>query len=169
MNDVIQIIGRGKTKKYAVYEPTKDVWAFNDNAMNVPINRLTGVFEMHPDWQTRYEGVTGCEHYVPFLKQQHAFPIWMKERTPLVPSSRSYPMGAIPRAFFTGTIAYALALAIHMEYSIIEMYGIEADHGSEYASTRDALFYWMGRAEGRGIRVKLHESNKLFDAPLYPP
>lgn len=169
MNDIVQIIGRGKTRKYVQYSPSKDVWAFNDNAMTIPINRLSAVFEMHDDWSTRYEGITGCETYVPFLRQQHAFPIWMHTPSTEIPSSRRYPLIAMPRQFFQGTPAYAIALAIYLGYRQIELFGIEADRGTEYEASRDSLFYWMGRAEGAGILLLLHQENKLFDAPLYPP
>ena len=168
VNYTVQIIGRGKTKKYVQYSHDKDVWAFNDNALNIPAQYLTGVFEMHPDYETRYEGIVGCEDYLPFLRRYHPFPIWMHSSTMDVPSSRRYPLESMYPIFFTGSASYALALAIYMGYERIEMYGIEAEKGTEYEKSRDALFFWMGRAEGAGIHLILHHENKLFSAPLYP-
>jgi len=166
MTKTVAIIGRGKTRKYLEHRAGVDYWAFNDNAMTVPY--LTGMFEMHCDWETteRYN-VIGCEGYRDWLKEPHPFPIWMHETSPLIPASFRYPLEAMPRMFFTSTTPYALALAIYLGYRRIEMYGIEADKGYEYDFAREAIFYWMGRAEGAGTEIILHAENKLFDAPLY--
>jgi hypothetical protein len=168
MNPLV-IVGRGKTRKYVEYQAGRDYWAFNDNSLTIPIDRLTGVFELHPDWATRYNGIVGCEGYTEFLMQPHPFPIWTLGREESIPSSRRYPLEVMPRAFFTGTPPYALALSLHFGYRSIELFGIEADKGSEYDQQRDSLFYWMGRAEGSGCEIILHPDNKLFAAELYPP
>ena len=168
MNETVAIIGRGKTRKHVEYNHKVDYWAFNDNAMTIPGQYLSGAFEMHMDWETtdRYN-VIGCENYRDWLRDHHHFPIWMHYADVQVKASRQYPLDAMPRKFFTSTAPYALALAIHMGYKRIEMYGIEADKGYEYEFSREAIFYWMGRAEGAGIPIILHADNKLFDAPLY--
>lgn len=164
--ETVAIIGRGRTRRYIQYVEGVDYWAFNDNARTIPEQYLSGMFEMHPDWQTRYNGIIGCEGYSEWLMQPHTFPIWMHDADPLIPASRKYPMGE--DTFFTSTTPYALALAISSGYKIIQMWGIEADPGGEYAQARDAIFYWMGKARGAGIRIDLHPENQLFKAKLYP-
>ena len=161
MTNTVAIIGRGKTRKHLVYRDGVDYWAFNDNAMTVPADRLTAMFEMHMDWETtdRYN-VIGCEGYRDWLRQEHPFTIWM--HTPEVPSAKAYPLEALHRKFATSTTPYALALAIYLGYKKIEMWGIEADRGYEYDFAREAIFYWMGRAEGAGCEIVLHPENKLF-------
>ena len=164
----VAIIGRGKTRKYFQYRAGLHVWAFNDNAMTIPPEQLSGVFEVHPDWDTRYNGIIGCEGYVEWLQQGHAFPIYMLVRDNRIPNSIRYPYPIQAGELFTSTTPYAIALAIHLGYRTIELYGIEADPGVEYAGSRDAIYYWLGRAIGAGLEIKVHEECELLKAPLYP-
>ena len=168
MDNTVAIIGRGKTRKYFQYRAGLHVWAFNDNAMTIPPWQLSGVFEVHPDWDTRYNGIIGCEGYVEWLKQEHTFPVWTLAGDDRIPNSVPYPYPIQAGELFTSTTPYAIALAIHLGYRTIELYGIEADPGVEYAGSRDAIYYWLGRARGADIEIKVHEECELFKAPLYP-
>lgn len=167
MKPAVVIVGRGKTKKHIDWtRDDADYWAFNDHAMTLP--RLDAMFEMHMDWQTteRYN-VIGAEGYRDWLCQPHPFPVWMHKEEAAVPASRRYPLELAGRVFFTSTTPYAIALAIELGYERIELNGIEADKGTEYESARDAIFFWLGRAEGAGRQIILHPENQLFSAPLY--
>lgn len=75
------------------------------------------------------------------------------------------------RRYFTSTFAYQVALAILLGYEEIGLYGVELGHGTprERVVEKAGLEYWLGIAEGRGIRVTLpsQATGLLYHPPLY--
>ena len=69
----------------------------------------------------------------------------------------SYPLDDVVKKFkseyFTSSIAYMLALAIMKKPKEISLWGIDLEHGTEYAHQRPCILYWIGQAEARGIKV----------------
>ena len=55
--------------------------------------------------------------------------------------------------FFTDTVCYMLAYAIHEGYEKIHMYGIDMATQMEYMIERGGVEFWVGMAMGRGIEV----------------
>jgi hypothetical protein len=94
----------------------------------------------------------------------------MQDKFDDVPSSERFPLdeikAAYPRAYFTSSVSYALALAVYLNYEKIEVYGVEMETQTEYGHQRNAVAYWIGFAEGKGITVEMH-SKGFFEAPLY--
>jgi hypothetical protein len=176
MNKTVALIGRGKTKQFAPWNnPLVDIWAYNDNAMNLP--RVDAAFEMHTDALVtdRYTPAIG---YVDWLRQPHKFPIWMHDSNPEIPSSCQFPRCAINalysrnlwkgerevQDFYTSSTPYAFALAIYRRYERIEIYGIDlAGATGEYAKHSDCIFYWIGKATALGIDVVVHETSPLLE------
>jgi hypothetical protein len=114
------------------------------------------------------------------MQQKHKFPIYMQEHYPEIPASTRYPLEDVAcnltggslseragRGYFTSSVAFALALAIHLQYSRIELYGIEMESDTEYKYQRDGVFFWIGLALGRGIEVVVQPESNFFKEPVY--
>lgn len=97
---------------------------------------------------------------------------------PELPRSRPYPLTEVLAGFgglryFTCTVAYMIALAIHERFDQIVLAGMyhQAD-SEEYLIAKSCVEFWMGIAIGRGIHVGLHGNTALcrplpWEPPLY--
>lgn len=82
---------------------------------------------------------------------------------PNLTRQEDYPIEDITsefRDYFTSSIDYMLALAIYIGADEIGLYGV--DNCKEYANQRPNTEYWLGVAEGRGIRVHMPEQCPLL-------
>jgi hypothetical protein len=61
----------------------------------------------------------------------------------------------------------ALALAIHLGYKHIEIYGSELSSNTEYAYQAANYTFWMGFALGRGINLDMRCWEREFFQPIY--
>jgi len=70
---------------------------------------------------------------------------------------RRYPLNKIQEryksSYFTNTIAYMIAYAMHKGFREIHLDGVDLDPYLEWAFERPCVAYWCGRAEGLGIKV----------------
>ena len=104
----------------------------------------------------------------------------MQYLDPQVPDAVKYPLDEINQKFMANltwegksqkyvraTIAYAIALALYLDYDEIHIYGVELTNHAEYRSQRDNFIFWNGVAIGHGAKIDLHCCKGLFDKPLY--
>jgi hypothetical protein len=82
----------------------------------------------------------------------------------------TYPFKEIVEEFgtdyFSSTVAYAIALAIHRGAAEIEMYGVTLEVESEYREQKACVEFWAGFANGRGLKVTAYgEHTTLFKTP----
>jgi hypothetical protein len=108
--------------------------------------------------------------HVEWLKQAPC-PVWMWRHHPEFPQSRAYPLleilEAYPRRYFNNSISWEIALAMHLGYRTIGLFGIDMAldgvHGeSEYSWQRPSVEYFVGLAEGRGIEVVIPEASEIL-------
>lgn len=194
MNKTVCIVGSHRdTRELAPWDrPDTDFWVFNEAANQSVkddhgnlykwVKKCNGVFQMHkPVVYRNPNNRTDANHWQ-WLQEPHDFPIWMLEADLLVPASVKYPLDEIcdsllarflqghefvPRKYFTSTVAYSLALAIHKGYERILIYGIEMASDTEYHYQRDCVAFWIGLALGRGIKVDMYSGDAIFARPLY--
>lgn len=80
----------------------------------------------------------------------------------------NYPLDDIIKSFgscfFTCSISYMIAYALHIGVNEIEMHGVDLNGTREYIAERSSVFYWIGRAEGIGVKVNM--SNEI-DKPAF--
>jgi len=178
MSRTVAIVGNGRSRTSAPHDdPKVDVWTMNNHAM-LWQRRTTAVFEMHPDALTT--GRDGYnDEYRAWLRQPHPFPIYMHEAQIEVPASVTYPLDRIQdggfvqkgrvniRHFYTTTAPYCLALALHLKYERVELYGIDLDH-EERQAHRDSVFFWLGILGARGVEIYMPEDCALMDEWIYP-
>jgi hypothetical protein len=82
----------------------------------------------------------------------------------------TYPLKEIVERFgtdyFSSTVAFAVALAIHRGVAEIDLYGVTLEAPSEYAYQKAGVEYWCGVARGMGIKVtSFDEHTSLFKTP----
>lgn len=88
-----------------------------------------------------------------------------------------YPLKEIVKefkvAYFTSTIAYAIALAITKKPETINLFGINLSYLNkpEYFEQKPCVDFWVGMAMGRGIKVNIHgklsEVRRAFKGIVY--
>lgn len=144
----IAIIGGGPT---AADAPWKDrswqFWGCND---------LHETFRVIPDlWfeihERRTPGLTEDELYK--IKTVLS-PVMMAKREADVPLSVQYPEALSRSGPMTCTFCYMLAMAVDQRPTAIGLWGVELTGSArELSVERSGLWYWIGVAQGQGIRV----------------
>jgi hypothetical protein len=150
-----------------------EIWAMNlgHRFLTAKADRW---FQMHPrNWNEKNGHPPGhfgrpLDHDE-FL-QNCGIPVYMQEVDPLIPTSVRYPLGEIGsrwKSYFTSTVPYMIALALHEGADEIGLLGIYLNTSGEYKAHRPCVEYWIGVADGLGVNVLLPDGNDLTQAPLY--
>lgn len=176
MKEIVAIVG-SHPKTRLDYDFTRtdcDVWVFNE-ALSSPSEtwcpHADAVFQMHVPTIWKNPNNRNDKNHYTWLNTQTVTPVYMQEKYPDVPMSVRYPLNEIfadlkfNKRYITSSVAYALALAAHLRYKKIEVYGVEMETDTEYRHQRDGVTFWLGVALGRGIEVEAHCG--MFEAPLY--
>jgi hypothetical protein len=147
-----------------------DIWVFNEAVSGTQwCKRADAVFQMHAEAIWRNPANRNDPEHLQWLQTQTGTVVYMQEQYSDVPRAIKFPIDEIVDKFhiryFTSSVAYALALACHLNYKRIELYGAEMETNTEYQFQRDGVALWLGVACGLGIELDLHIS--LFDQPLY--
>lgn len=171
MRDTVVILGSADTRDQFDFDRTDcDIWVFNE-AMHAPwCKRADAVFQMHDPIIFRSSMNRNDPKHYEWLKSGNTPVIYMQEKYPDVPMAVEYPLEEIkarfPRVYFTSSASYALVLAIHKGYRHIQIYGIEMATSTEYWHQREGVAYWIGVADGMGIKVEFF-SKSMLQSPLY--
>lgn len=87
-----------------------------------------------------------------------------------VANAVAYPLARIleatgGRRYFTCTFAYQIALAVADGFAEISLWGVDLDLGTarERLVEKPCVEYWLGLAEGRGVKVTLPLQSTLLD------
>lgn len=159
-------------------DKTFDIWGLSDWLIAPWMKRCDLLFEMH--LSDIYMNHPRTPEYWDAL-QEAEMPVYMYPvADPRVKNSVLYPMGDILKMVSSGTnmgepfkplncsIAYAVALAIHLEYEQIDVYGVElASTGERFAPQQPIFAFWAGVAVSKGIELNVNCSKGLFTQPLY--
>jgi len=96
----------------------------------------------------------------------------MQDRNDDVPMSIPLPKDLILNKFgryFTNSISWELALAIHEGFEEIYVFGVDMAQDEEYKEQRPSCEYFIGMARGAGIKVHLPDECDLLKSTwLYP-
>lgn len=175
----IAILGFGETVKHApVNDPSWELWAMNgfwraakaDYGIDIPEERYSLWLDTHTIEYTREYGKQAGfgDAQERWLEKEHPFPILMIDEDPKFPSVQRLPIEWLieklgGRDYFTSSVAYAIALAMAQDdVAEIGLFGIDLLHKTEYVDQRPCASYWLGRAEGLGIKVTTHEGSALL-------
>jgi hypothetical protein len=184
----VAIIGKAPSSfALAPYDdPTWEVWILNTLGHLREVPRWDRQFELH-DIELTKDKAYG--DYYQWLSKQTK-PIYLRDEPPAdFVSGQKYPLGLVlehfkdlaGRQYLTNTVSLMVALAIYehehgQPISDIGMYGVDmAQHGlraaghvgwfsSEYARQRPSVEYWIGIAEGKGIRFTIPPQSDVLKA-----
>ena len=166
----LAIVGLGATKRPPVNRAGWDLWTLNSNYRGdreFPTN-LTAWFEIHSRRYLRAEH-QGNSHFKALASIPCPVYVQHPEQWPELKRPRLFPRGRLRRAFRRGdyhasSIDWMLAYALFLGYRRIDIYGVSFSplEGGEPLSARAALEYWIGYAEGCGVKVTVHEPTGLF-------
>lgn len=157
-------------------DPEWDVFPCNNLHTQVGPERTaqaTGWFNLH-DLSKLEDEKAGPGVYDPihakFLKEAHC-PVLVLKPKPEWPTSIEFPRqeildfwaehGIAGKRYFTNSVSWMTAWAILRLKSTgdgtgeIGLWGIDMAQGSEYAAQRPSCEYWLGIAEGLGIKVTI--------------
>ena len=169
----VVIVGNGPSRVNAPHDG--EVWTMNNHCLLWDW-QPTAVFEMHPDALVtdRYS-----PEYRHWLRQPHTFPIYMHKADPDIPASVTYPRQEIYYGqfvtkgdrkiadFYSTTVPYMLALALHQGYRRVELWGVDLKATARQAH-RDCVFFWMGILGAYGVDIYIPEESLLMNDWLYP-
>jgi len=139
-----------------------EIWGLNDGYHDLP--RWDRWFQLHSP--RIISGSVRDRNHWDWLKAQTK-PIYMREALPEVPASVRYPLEDITAQFgryFTNSISWMIALAIHEGAEDIGIYGVDMATGSEYGDQRPSCEYFLGLALGTGIRIHVPPQSELLKA-----
>lgn len=171
------IVGGADSRLDAPFEDRSfEIWGINNCYRDLP--RVDRMFEIHPIftdgkiWYRRglaeFRGVT-VDQYLKELDDLNV-PVYVQQPIPLIRKSIAFPLEYILREFnrryFTCSVSYMMALAINLRVEEIGIYGVNMAT-NEYHQQRPGAEYWIGRAEGLGVKVSIPETSSLLHDPLY--
>ncbi len=148
----ICIVGTGKSWADAPFDDVQwDVWTHNPQSKRVTRYFEIGKKDESPEHAAFLSGAT--------------FPVYMREHYDDIAQSIAYPKddviahftqkGCNGATYFTCTASWLLALAIFEGCDELMLCGIDAAMHSEHGYQVPSCEYWIGLAEGMGIRVTI--------------
>lgn len=184
----IAIIGKAPSSvALAPYgDPTWEMWILNTLGHLSEVPRWDRQFELHDLELTK---VKEYGDYYQWLTRQDR-PVYLRDSPPAeFKAGIQFPLGAIleqfkmfaGRTYLTNTVSLMIALALHehangQPVAEIGLWGVDmAQHGlrsaghvgwftSEYARQRPSVEYWIGIAEGQGIKVTIPPTSDILKA-----
>lgn len=130
--------------------------------------------------RTRPEGAIAFEEQ---MKQFTDHPVFVPYPAPEYPCARVYPIGEVVRLFedsyFSNTVVYAIAYAMFIGVKRIDLFGCDFAYTRPYRQlpngewtnvivgqepNRAGVEYWLGRAKGMGIDVRVTDTSQLLNA-----
>lgn len=156
----VAIIGCGVTRNSApYYDEEWECWGLNE----VDQERADRWFELH-------ELKASTKKEVEWLKKCKV-PIYMIKVHKKIPMSVKFPIskiqnniGGYGRLYFACSFAYQIAFAIYEGFEEIGLWGVNLPTGSPRERTVETacVSYWLGQAEGRGIKIHIPIEDSLL-------
>lgn len=163
--DKVAIIGWVGHRKHAPYEDKSfEVWGINDLYTAKDVKRWDRWFQLHGPGYGTVTGRTTLEEMYGEYKKWDC-PVYMWKPVKEVPSSVQFPFKELVERFgdyFNNTISWLIAFAIHEGFKEIHVYGVDMATHSEYSHQRPSCEYFIGLAQGMGIKVVLPPETTLL-------
>lgn len=147
-------------------DPSWELWG-HASSRSYYSRELDRYFDLHP--KSRWTKAGKKTALYPKWLAKNVVPIYMQEHFAEVPASIRYPKERILqefRRYFTNHAAWMIALALtEGDVAEIGFFGVNYSHQSEYTLQRGSCEYWMGFAEGRGIKLVIPPGSSLLAEP----
>lgn len=147
-----------------------EIWCLNEFykvGKTVPGFKVDRWFEIHD----RNSKSKATPEHIQFL-QNCPVPVYMWQKYDDIPNSVAFPKNEILDYFesreyrgaryFTNSISWFIALAIMEGFKEISVLGVDMATDSEYGWQRPSCEYWIGIAEGMGIKVNIPAASDLL-------
>ena len=163
----VMIVGSSHKDKWPDESVASDVWSMNGlyvlrDYLDCPAPIHTW-FQIHRPVDLEKESTTQLE----WLRQEHPFPVYMKQQMPEYPSSIALPVDEIRNLWtlpgemsVASSFSWCVAMAILKGYNEIRLFGVHMQGLREVYLEAPNLMLWCGIASGKGIRVE------FMDGPL---
>lgn len=156
----VNIIGLGSSWKKAPMDG--ECWGVNTLNLKRPV---TLMFNMHPiDLYLQYYTEEAQESIN--KANVDGTPTMVIKEDGRIKTGIVFPIDEMPSKYFTSSIAYMIAYALHKGATSLALYGIPLVSKVEYHEQRCCIEYWLGRAEALGVDVTLHGLTSLFTTGL---
>lgn len=174
MTKKIALIGSAPSSvRMAPYaDPTWEIWPCSPGAYpHISVTRPNCWHEIHrwePPW-----GPTGpkpwfSNEYIAYMAKLKC-PVYMIEHVPEIPNSVPYPkdemLAKFGPYFFTSSLSYMFALAIHQGATEIALYGVDMSAQEEWEWQRQGCQYFISIARAMGIKVSVPPESDLMMPP----
>lgn len=168
VKDKCAIVGFTDHRSHAFDLPQDqwELWGINEmhRVPGCEWEKFARWFEVHP----RKDIDTDAQHIETMGKMD--IPVYMQVHHADIPASVAFPREELQklsvqhfgRIYFTSSIAWQTALAIHMGYKAIHIYGVDMAQDTEYAEQRPCCEAWLGVAAGMGIEVYVPPTSDLL-------
>jgi hypothetical protein len=164
MGKKIAIVGTTISLKDAPYnDPSWEIWGLNGAYQAMP--RWDRWFDMHDmDIIKKYHQ----PQYFDFLKLAGS-KLTLNHKSEEYPEARIFPWQDLVAKYgdyFTNTVSWLIALAIDEMPDEIGLWGINMAQESEYGIQRPSCEFFLGIAQGKGIKITIPDSSELLKAPF---
>ncbi len=165
----VAILGFTDSHKLAPFgDPSWEIWGLNELYLMIP--RWSRWFEIHSRSVYEADKKRTSDHI--YALRAMTCPVYMHQHYDDIPGSIPYPLMAIAQMFpnpgvggkpyLTNSISYMLALSIAEGFNEIALYGVDMAHSTEYQQQRPSCEYFLGIAQGRGIKVTIPPECELL-------
>jgi hypothetical protein len=164
----VAILGFTDSIKQAPFDdPTWEIWGLNELYLMIP--RWSRWFEIHSREVYEADKKRTSDHILALRAM--TCPVYMHQHYDDIPTSVPYPLPQVAELFtnpgkglpyLTNTISYMIALAILEGFTEIAVYGVDMATDSEYSIQRPSCEYFLGFAQGRGVKVSVPPDCELL-------
>lgn len=159
MNKKVAICGYSHTLSQAPFDnPEWDIFTLNQKVERFP--RTTKHFDLHSE-----RNIKSNKKYFEWCENNQSklilgMPIIELQGAELYPQKE---IMEIFGEFFTNSISWMICYAIHKGYEEIGLFGVDLACQDEYIKQRPSVLYFIGLAQGKGIKITLPKENRLFN------
>lgn len=140
-----------------------EIWGLNELYRYMPVAVFDRWFEVHG--REYLEKDEDGQRHIHDLKSL-SIPIYMQVHHEDIPASVRFPKEELCKTldseYFTNCPAWMLGMAIAMGFSEILMVGVDMAQDTEYSTQRPCCEYWLGRAQGAGIKAHVAPMSDLL-------
>jgi len=159
MTKKIAIVGTAHSKAFAPWDDTSwQLWSLNHTYWDYA--RTDRHFDLHHPDRIRAGGT-----YFDWLRGEIQRLVMLAEPMEELPAALTYPKEEIMERFgdfFTNSVSWMIALALHEGAEEIGLYGVDMAMRSEYEYQRPSVLYFIGLARGMDVKVTLPPYEQLF-------
>lgn len=137
-------------------DPSWEKWGL---AWDTEAFSMDRVFEMHLPREWKDNGIADYAERLSMMPR-----LYLQEPHPELHQAQVYPLAEVSKTtgdYFSSSVAYMAAQAIHEGAEEIGLYGIAMEGHDEYGYQRPNMEYLVGLARGRGIKVHIPEQSPL--------